>query len=818
VKRSIAFFCSLLAALSAAPLASLPRAALAQPAPGGPKLTRAPKLVKFVEAVYPEAEKAAGKTASVVLRLGITAEGKVDGVIVTGSAGAAFDDAAVAAAKQFEFEPAEIDGKPAAIRIEYRYDFVLREEPPPPAPTATAPEPPPGAPPAPEPPRPPDTDDLELVVVAPPTRKQVVSTEVNAEQARRVAGTQGDVLKVVENLPGVARSSVGSGQLVVWGAAPQDTRVYIDGVRVPLLYHSGGLRSVVASDLVQGVELSPGAYGAAYGRGLGGLVTVQLRPLEGDGFHGAVSADFLDASALVRASAGAFRFAAAARHGYLDALLPLVTKQDTGALFQVPRYYDGQVRAAWAPSPRTSIEVGGMLSSDTVQRTVASADPSLQKSDTKRTDWQRVFARYRTEGDDGAVTTLTPWGGADAISQVSRFGRTPTELSSDSVLLGLRATHRRRVLDVASVTLGLDAEAQIASLRRAGSVTSPPREGDVHVFGQPPSDQINVDRWGATIASVAPYAEADVALLGGKLHVLPGLRFEPYLIAASRRTPVVGDTPSIGSFKADIELEPRLAVTADVSPRLRVKAGYGLYHQPPQAEDLSAVFGSPLLSTSTAHHFLAGAAARVTDTLSIETTAFLALTDHLAARSQLAAPLLAEALVQVGAGRAYGAQLLVRKELSAGFFGWISYSLLRSERQDAPGGRYRLFDFDQTHVFTLVATHELPWGIEVGTRLRIASGMPRTPVVGASYDAQRDLYQPVFGDTNTTRIPPFVQVDVRASKKLRAGPTELEIYLDVQNVTNRSNPEEIVYSDDYTRRGTITGLPILPSLGARCAW
>jgi hypothetical protein len=664
-----------------------------------------------------------------------------------------------------------------------------------------------------------EADDLEIVVVAPPLRKQVVSTEISADQGRRVAGTQGDVLKVVENLPGVARATVGSGQLVVWGAAPQDTRVYVDGVRVPLLYHAGGLRSVIASDLVQSVELSPGAYGAAYGRGLGGLVTVQLRPLEADGFHGAVSADLLDASALVRASAGdRFRFAVAARHSYLDALLPLVTAQDTGALFQVPRYYDGQVRAAWMPTAHTSIEVGGLLSSDIVERKVASPDPSLQKSETRRSDWTRVYARYRTENDDGSVITITPWGGTDAASLLSRSGRTPTELSSDSALFGLRATHRRRIGETAIVTLGLDAEATFTSLRRAGSVTSPPREGDVRVFGQPPSDQINVDRWGATVASVAPYAEADVALWGNRLHLLPGLRFEPHLIAASRRTPVIGETPSIGSFITDIELEPRLAITAELTPRLRVKAAYGLYHQPPQAEDLSAVFGNPRLSTSSAHHFLAGTAVRLGDTLSIETTGFYALTEHLAARSPFSAPLLAGALVQNGAGRAFGAQILVRKEMSGGFFGWVSYSVLRSERQDRPRGRYRLFDFDQTHVLTVVATQEIVWGIEVGTRLRMASGMPRTPVTGAYYDAQRDLYQPTFGEKNSTRIGPFVQVDVRAAKKFRAGPTELEAYLDVQNVTNRSNPEELVYTGDYSESGTITGLPILPSLGLRCTW
>src|SRR5262249_22548455 len=76
-----------------------------------------------------------------------------------------------------------------------------------------------------------EEDDIEIVVTAPRIDKQVTSTEVAADQGRRIAGTGGDVLKVVENLPGVARSAVGSGQLVVWGAAPEDTRVYLDGLR-----------------------------------------------------------------------------------------------------------------------------------------------------------------------------------------------------------------------------------------------------------------------------------------------------------------------------------------------------------------------------------------------------------------------------------------------------------------------------------------------------------------------------------------------------------------------------------------------------------
>ncbi len=77
----------------------------------------------------------------------------------------------------------------------------------------------------------------------------------------------------------------------------------------------------------------------------------------------------------------------------------------------------------------------------------------------------------------------------------------------------------------------------------------------------------------------------------------------------------------------------------------------------------------------------------------------------------------------------------------------------------------------------------------------------------------------LFGRLNSIRIPSFWQVDVRVSKKFTLGRgTSLEAYLDLQNVTDRSNPEEIVYSPDYKERRYITGLPVLPVLGARLAW
>jgi len=37
-------------------------------------------------------------------------------------------------------------------------------------------------------------------------------------------------------------------------------------------------------------------------------------------------------------------------------------------------------------------------------------------------------------------------------------------------------------------------------------------------------------------------------------------------------------------------------------------------------------------------------------------------------------------------------------------------------------------------------------------------------------------------------------------------------------VTDHQNPEEIVYNTNYKQRGYITGMPILPVVGARFTW
>lgn len=136
---------------------------------------------------------------------------------------------------------------------------------------------------APEPNTPPSQVVVTVTGERPP--REVSKRVLVRDEIQHSAGTQGDALLSVQNLPGIARPPPFSGALVVRGSAPDDTAVLVDGPDVPLAYHFGGLSSVVPTELLNQIDFYPGKFSARYGRKMGGIVDVQLRPPRVDGYH-----------------------------------------------------------------------------------------------------------------------------------------------------------------------------------------------------------------------------------------------------------------------------------------------------------------------------------------------------------------------------------------------------------------------------------------------------------------------------------------------------------------------------------------------------
>jgi hypothetical protein len=169
----------------------------------------------------------------------------------------------------------------------------------------------------------------------------------------------------------------------------------------------------------------------------------------------------------------------------------------------------------------------------------------------------------------------------------------------------------------------------------------------------------------------------------------------------------------------------------------------------------------------------------------------------------------------VGDGRVLGAELLVRWSPSKESFGWVSYTLSKSERRNGPGEELRPFSFDQTHILTIVASLRLPWRLVAGARFRYVSGNPATPVIGSIYDADSDVYTPIPGPINSERLDAYHQLDLRIERRFLFDSWRMTAYLDVQNVYNRANAEAYQFSYDYRERDVIPSLPVFPSFGVK---
>jgi hypothetical protein len=653
-----------------------------------------------------------------------------------------------------------------------------------------------------------------------------------------IPGNQGDALAGLQSVPGMARASPGKGDLAVWGTSGDDTRVFLDGIEVPSLYHLGGFRSLVVPSFVARAEVVPAAYGARWSRALGGVALLNTAPVP-DGLHGEAATNGADAWGVLGLGAGRWGARVAGHASWMDAVVTPLLAPAVRERFPFPRSWDAQAKVAVPVGERDQVEVVALAAGDDLRQVLGEADPALARASVEHRDSFRVGLTWSgSSAADRTSWQVTPFAGRDARRLERTAAGASGGLGSRSWQAGLRATFgatlapaagltlgvdeqqgdRQRqpayLAPSAGLTLGVDALASDTSAERRGGLGFPPREGDASVFGQAPPDELAFDAWRVRAADVGLFGEVDARL--GPVELTAGARLAAVAVEVSSVLPPIAGAPPLGGMELDWIPEPRAAAVWSLGPRVALRAAAGSVHQGPDPMDLSAVFGAPRLGPERAWHASAGVLWRASDALSLEGTGYYRSLWALVVRSPAATPRLAQALVQDGEGRASGAQVVLRQRPWRGLSGFAAYAFGRSDRLDAPGGAWHPADDDQTHALTLAASWQAG-SFRAGTRLRWATGAVRTPVVGAIWNARRDLYEPVFGPLAGARLPPFFQLDVEAGYGFVLGAARLSLVLEVLNVTNHANAEEAVYSFDYARQDALRGVPFLPTLSARVA-
>jgi hypothetical protein len=261
-------------------------------------------------------------------------------------------------------------------------------------------------------------------------------------------------------------------------------------------------------------------------------------------------------------------------------------------------------------------------------------------------------------------------------------------------------------------------------------------------------------------------------------------------------------------------VDPRLTTIFTVAPDMRVKFGVGIFSQAPEFQQSDPTIGNPNLDPIQAVHVGAGWEYDAFPGVRFGVEGFYKyLWDRAIPTPNGEAPF----YVTGGVGRIYGAEFSMHLRPATGrqYFGYLSYTLSRSERKDGPNQPWRLFDFDQTHILTAAFVYNFPRNWEIGATVRLVSGNPYTPVIGSIYDALNDVYIPIDGRVNTLRNPLYNSLNLRIQKKWIFSGWRLAVFLDVRNAYNRKNQEGIVYNYDYSQKTPLLGLPIIPALGIR---
>lgn len=730
-----------------------------------------PRRVSDVPIDYP---KGAHGDAEVILELVIDAAGTVrEARVVTGEE--PFAAQALSAAKDWRFAPARRADTAVAARIHFRVSF--RE---PVAPeSSAAPEADPV--PAVEPKEPAARSRSanpapSLQVNVQGERREPAAKSLSEADVRQMPGAFGDPFRAIESLPGVTPIGSGAPFFFVRGAPPGNTGYFLDGIRVPYLYHLGLGPSVVNPRLVERVDFYPGGYPARFGRFTGGIVAGESAPAE-YAWHADASLRLVDAGGLLEIPFADQRGSVlvSGRYGYPGLLLPLFAPK------VVLDYWDYQARASYALTSTDEISIFAFGAHD-----LLGERQSDGRIETKfDTEFHRVDLRYDRRMAGGSRLRVALLAGLDRSPSTN-------DLFVRDRMIGVRSEVSHRIDAKALVRFGTDTELDVYDQR------------PTHADGAPSTLDLGpsfyrIEDLFKSRTDVTAGAWADVVLDPEPgITVTPGIRADYY----------------VSEGHDAIGVDPRLAARLAVSRRVHLVHTLALAHQPPSFVGplpglaLSGLPGGLQRSIQASSGVELDLAGELSASATVFDHVFLDMTDLLgASRWRRSDDVAALGLTrhygeydERSLGSTLGLELSVRRPVTKRLSGFASYTLSRSlrsaEREHFPAR------FDRTHVLNVAGAYDLGRHWRAGCRFVFYTGNPA------------EVESPLHVRTlHPERLPPFYRLDVRAEKRWPLGRRGYwALVLEILNATLNQEVIDTNCEHEPCTRRTI-GPVTIPSIG-----
>ena len=599
----------------------------------------------------------------------------------------------------------------------------------------------------------------------------------------------GDPVRAAQNLAGVG-SNGASAQIIIQGAEADDTGHFIDGAQIPLIFHFGGLSSVIVPEAVENLELLPSGYGPEYSRFLGGIVNLTTQTPTPERWKTIAYLDLLNAGGITQGPINdRSGILVAGRYSYIGQVLQLVASDSEDfALTAAPTYYDFTTVHQVKLSPATSLKTTLLVSEDNLALVLnknASNDPALSGDVYSRIAFGRLIPQLTVKLSESTSMRHSLAVGYDQIF----FDIDGQYLDIKTKNLDHRSEITYQADERYQLFWGLDNQCYWGKVRinlpstySAGGVANPFSSGEFFTF----SEQANACLVGSYLRQNLKW-EKDSPWTWS-----PNLRWD-YL-------EVTGE--SIWQLRGQI--------TYQWDPSFQMRLAAGQYLQLPEPAQTSIYYGNPHLRALRADHYQVGWSK---DFRGNSPQGFEISNNYFyKTLGKLVTPSPQDRYQNQGTGEIIGSE--VQAKWANTSWSWtLAYTYLKSKRT-LPGKGTFPAAADQTHQLNLLGSFRYErWSF--GSRWRWITGKPYTPVLGSIFDSNNDVFIPLRGPLYSQRYDNFFQIDLRIDRQFVFNNWLLTAYLDVQNLTNTANPQSLQYSYDYTQKNAVQGLPILPTLGVK---
>ena len=631
-----------------------------------------------------------------------------------------------------------------------------------------------------------DATDFEIVIEERAQTSEMVERYISAEEIFVLPGSNGDVVKAVQNLPGISRAPLGIGQLIIRGTAPEDSTYYIDGGNIPDVFHFGGLTTIVSTEVIEEVSFLPGNYSVRYGRQIGGLVDIRTKAVLPKEFEGVVSVDLYQSAFYVSQPLGdKWALSLSGRRSYADVFLNPILN-GTGISLRAPRYYDAQARLSFAPSESEFMDLMFFMSDDMFQFLGEDAEGQEQNTLLYSKNFYKVRFRWNKSYAGGVKQSTVMVAGPERQD----FDQGATGESFEQRWgINLRHEWNRPLSPTQNIgfRVGIDMYSGIDSfLYDIPSFPYPKEEGEFFFLSPAFYGEFSYRKVNTTITA--------------------GLRAEGYTL---------GNEICVPAY------DPRMSIRQQVGDWI-FKSGFGLFSQFPEPRELDpAADGVADLSAERSWQSSVGFEVPITSGLTVDASGFYNVLDQVVVGRgdrfefftgpPLLGPKDTESYANLGTGLIYGIESQIRFD-GEGFLALLAATVSHSERTDR-NGNVRLFAYDQPFLINALFTKKLPRNWRLGGRVRYGAGNPYTPVQNSVYDLNRREFIPVYADYDSGRLPSFFSLDIRVDKIYTFSNWSLTAYLDIQNITNYPNLELMSWSYDFEKEEPITGNPLFPAFG-----